>query len=212
MIEIFFKIILIYLFLLIVFRFQVHKEISNMTCFELGNLIFLLLFSLETTKQSGTQFYVYSLILILIWELQMLLGWLIKRQEKLKKVFGKNPILLIENGKLNFKNISKLNYSLDYLFVKLKEEGIHSIEEVNYAVLEEDGSLAVFAKEGSDYPFPLVLDGVINMSGLREIGKDTKWLYKVLKGKGVSLQEVFYAFQKNHHTFVIKKQDLLKET
>ena len=52
----------------------------------------------------------------------------------------------------------------------------------------------------------------LNMSGLREIGKDTKWLYKVLKGKGVSLQEVFYAFQKNHHTFVIKKQDLLKET
>lgn len=212
MIEIFFKIILIYLFLLIVFRFQVHKEISNMTCFELGSLIFLLLFSLETAKQSGTQFYVYSLILIFIWGLQMLLGWLIKRQEKLKKAFGKSPILLIENGKLNFKNISKLNYSLDYLFVKLKEEGIHSIEEVNYAVLEEDGSLAVFAKEGSDYPFPLVLDGVINMSGLREIGKDTKWLYKVLKGKGVSLQEVFYAFQKNHHTFVIKKQDLLKET
>ena len=164
---------------------------------------------MTTIRTTGNQFYMNSIILVLLWGLQLLLQWLMKREETLKKAFGKGPVLLIENGKLNFKNISHLNYSLDYLFVKLKEEGIHQIEEVNYAVLEEDGSLAIFAKEGSDYPFPLILDGVINMSGLHEIGKDTKWLHKILKGKGVSLNEVFYAFQKNHHVFVIKKQDLI---
>ena len=209
MIEIVWKLSLVYLFLLIVFRFQPHKEVRSMSCFELGNLILLISFSVETISETGSTFYFYSYALVSLWGLQMLLLWLMKREERLKKAFGKSPLLLIENGKLNFKNISQLNYSLDYLFVKLKEEGIHQIEDVNYAVLEEDGSLAVFAKEGSDYPFPLVLDGVINMSGLHEIGKDTKWLHKVLKGKGVSLNEVFYAFQKNHHTFVIKKQDLL---
>lgn len=49
------------------------------------------------------------------------------------------------------------------------------------------------------------------MSGLNEIGKDIKWLNKILKGKGVSLDEVFYAFQKNNHTFVIKKKECLTQ-
>ena len=201
MIEIVWKISLIYLFLLVVFRFQQHKEVNSMSCFELGNLILIIVFSVTTIRTTGNQFYIDSIILVLLWGLQLLLQWLMKREETLKKAFGKGPVLLIENGKLNFKNISHLNYSLDYLFVKLKEEGIHQIEEVNYAVLEEDGSLAIFAKEGSDYPFPLILDGVINMSGLHEIGKDTKWLHKILKGKGVSLNEVFYAFQKKPSCF-----------
>lgn len=209
MIELVWRLSLIYLFLLVVFRFQQHKEVNSMSCFELGNLILMIVFAVATIHMTGNQFYIGCIVLVLLWGLQLLLQWLMKREENLKKAFGKSPVLLIENGKLNFKNISQLNYSLDYLFVKLKEEGIHQIEEVNYAVLEEDGSLAVFAKEGSDYPFPLILDGVINMSGLHEIGKDTKWLHKILKGKGVSLNEVFYAFQKNHHVFVIKKQDLI---
>lgn len=209
MIELVWKLSLIYLFLLVVFRFQQHKEVNSMSCFELGNLILMIVFAVATIHMTGNQFDIGCIVLVLLWGLQLLLQWLMKREENLKKAFGKSPVLLIENGKLNFKNISQLNYSLDYLFVKLKEEGIHQIEEVNYAVLEEDGSLAVFAKEGSDYPFPLILDGVINMSGLHEIGKDTKWLHKILKGKGVSLNEVFYAFQKNHHVFVIKKQDFI---
>lgn len=47
-----------------------------------------------------------------------------------------------------------MNFSLDYLFVKLKEEGISSIEDVQYAVLETDGSLALFQKKE---PFILIL-------------------------------------------------------
>ena len=40
--------------------------------------------------------------------------------------------------------MTKLRYSLDDLIMQLREQGIKSIEEVDYAVLENDGKLSVF--------------------------------------------------------------------
>lgn len=45
--------------------------------------------------------------------------------------------VLIEHGVLNFNNIVRLNYSLENLFLKTKEAGFNSFEEVNYAVLKD---------------------------------------------------------------------------
>ena len=78
MIEIVWKLSLVYLFLLIVFRFQPHKEVRSMSCFELGNLILLISFSVETISETGSTFYFYSFALVSLWGLQMLLLWLMK--------------------------------------------------------------------------------------------------------------------------------------
>ena len=40
--------------------------------------------------------------------------------------------------------MAKLRYGLDDLITQLREQGIKSIEEVSYAVLENDGKLSVF--------------------------------------------------------------------
>lgn len=209
MLEFFFKIILFYLFFLVVVHFQKEREVSKLSCFELGNFLILNAFAFYTCFQSGRTFYPFALITVILWIFQQVLQRIFDKDQKMKKLFGKKPTLLIQNGKLNFKELTKMNFSLDYLFVKLKEEGISSIEDVQYAVLETDGSLALFQKEGTVYPYPLILDGIINTDGLREIGKDMKWLHKILKGKGVALDEVFYAFWMNQHAFVIKKQECL---
>ncbi len=62
----------------------------------------------------------------------------------------------------------------------MREQGIRSIEEVKYAVLENNGKLSVF-KKGVAYPFPIIVDGKIDMYVLNEIKKDVKWFRRYLK-------------------------------
>ena len=116
--------------------------------------------------------------------------------------------LIIKNGKLNFTEMSKIRYSLDDLLIQLRLQGVKSIEKVKYAVLENNGNLSVF-NDNSDYPLPLILDGVIDFTVLKEIKKDYNWLNSVLKSRKVDIDEVFYAFYTNGKTFIIKKSELL---
>ena len=52
-----------------------------------------------------------------------------------------------------------------------------ALPEVKYAILENNGSLSVFSDD-TDYPMPLILDGVIDYEVLSGINKDYKWLKK----------------------------------
>ena len=119
-----------------------------------------------------------------------------------------NPCLIINKGKLNFKEMTRLRYTLDDLVGQLREQGIQSIEQVEYAVLENNGKLSVFEEE-KNYPLPIILDGIVDEKVLEEIGKDEVWLYKMLKDRKIHLEDVFYAFYKGKQTFIIKKSDLI---
>lgn len=103
--------------------------------------------------------------------------------------------------------MSKLRYSLDDLLTQLRLQGVKSIDKVKYAVLENNGNLSIF-NDNSDYPLPLILDGIIDSTVLNEIGKDYNWVLKILKNRNVELEEVFYAFYASGKVFIIKRSEL----
>ena len=105
--------------------------------------------------------------------------------------------------------MSHLRYSLDDLVTQLRLQGVKSIEKVKYAVLENNGSLSVFSDD-SDYPLPLILDGVVQKDTLCYIDKDEKWLYDYLRCNNLKKEEIFYAFYKNNKIYVIKRNELIR--
>ncbi len=68
------------------------------------------------------------------------------------------PSLLIENGKIKFKELMKNRYTLNDLLLELRQNGIKNVSDVEYAVLEQNGKLSVFKynilKIKNDYPMP----------------------------------------------------------
>ena len=140
--------------------------------------------------------------------IQIGLSYLTVKNSKVRNLIDGKPSVLINKGKVNFTAMSKMRYSLDDLTTQLREQGVKSLEEVDYAVLENSGTLSVF-KNTKDYPLPLILDGKIDFSTLLEIGKDKKWVYKVLKQENLELEDVFYAFYTKDKTYIIKRGELL---
>lgn len=154
----------------------------------------------------------YSIVPILtLTLLQVILAYFSLKNPKFRIFLDGNPSLIIKKGKVNFKEMTKQKYNLDDLLVQLREKGYKSIEEIEYAILENNGTLSVFAyeKNNSYLPLPLILDSKIQEDTLNHLKKNTKWVLELLKKKKIDLEEVFYAFYKDENIFIIKNSDLM---
>lgn len=204
-----YKTIFLYFFIIVVYRIMGKKEVGKLSIIDLiVSVLIAELVALSIEKPDNSIFMsiipIATLVLI-----QLAMGYITLKSNSIRNVVDGKPTVIIKNGKLNFNEMTKLRYSLDDLIMQLREQGISSIEEVNYAVLENDGKLSIFDST-NEYPIPLILDGCINREVLKEIKKDEEWLYELLRRKNVALEDVFYAFYTDKKTFIIKKTDLLK--
>ena len=154
----------------------------------------------------------YSIIPILtLTFLQMILAYFSLNNPKFRIFLDGNPSLIIKNGKINFREMTKQKYNLDDLLSQLREKGYKSIEEIEYAILESNGMLSVFPyeKNNSFLPLPLILDSKIQEDTLKHLHKDTKWVLGLLEKKNINIDDIFYAFYKDKNIFIIKNGDLI---
>ena len=203
-----FKTIFMYFFIIFVYRIMGKKEVGQLSIIDLIVSILmaeLIALSIQDKEKSLLLSVIPILVLVAV---QMFVSYITLKSDKLRNVIDGKPTIIIKNGKLNFTEMSKLRYSLDDLLTQLRLQGVKSIDKVKYAILENNGNLSVF-NDNSDYPLPLILDGVIDYSVLKEIKKDYDWLINILKKKNVELDDVFYAFYTNNKTFIIAKNELL---
>ena len=146
--------------------------------------------------------------------LQIVLSYFSLKSSKIRELLDGRPSFIVKNGRVNYNEMIRQKYNLDDLLVQLREKGYRSIEEIEYAILENNGTLSVFEysksgfKKKSPIPMPIILDGKIRYDTLRNIGKDDSFIFRFLDNKKVVLNDIFYAFYKDKNIFVIKYNDL----
>ena len=157
----------------------------------------------------------YSLIpVICLVVLQILLSYVSLKNSKVRELLDGKPSFIIKYGKINYNEMIKQKYNLDDLLVQLREKGYRNIEDIEYAILENNGTLSVFEYDknklikSSPLPMPIILDGKIQYETLREMGRDDTFVYKYLDKKKYDLKDIFYAFYKDKSIFFIRYNDL----
>lgn len=203
----FLKTLFLYFFIIIVYRIMGKKEVGKLGIVDLIVSILiaeLAAMSIESPKSSILVSVIPILTLVFI---QVILSYISLKNSKIRKLIDGDPTVIIKNGKLQFHRMSQLRYSLDDLMSQLREQQIKSIEEVDYAVLENNGKLSVF-QQCKDYPLPLIVDGMVDERVLKELNKDNRWLQHLLQKNHVDLNDVFYAFYTKNKTYIIKKSEL----
>lgn len=143
-----FRGVIIYLFLMLVFRLSGKRTLAQTTPFE---LVLLLIIS-EVTQQAlvGEDFSITtSLILIVTLIGSDLLFSFIKQQfKKLEKVTEGSPLIVVVNGKVLEKRMKKTRVSEDDILEAARNlHGLQRMEEIKYAVLEIDGSISIIPTE-----------------------------------------------------------------
>lgn len=202
-----FRTLFMYFFIILVYRVMGKKEVGQLSIIDL--IVSILIAELVALAIEAKKSIFLSIIPISILTLtQIGISYITLKNDKIRYLIDGKPTVIIKNGKLNFKEMSHLRYSLDDLVTQLRLQGVNSIENVKYAVLENNGNLSVFCND-QDYPLPLILDGVIDYKVLTNINKDYRWLDNIIKRKQILLSEIFYAFYAHNKLFIITKDELL---
>lgn len=117
------------------------------------------------------------------------------------------PAIIISEGKLNAKAMKRNLLEAEQVRTLLRMQGVFSIAEVEYAVLENNGSLSVLEKAGeqpvkrgdqdidyheSEMSYLLIEEARINEKTLEKVGKDVDWLKDHLEKEGYEPEDIYY--------------------
>ena len=197
--------ILFYFIVTILYRIMGKREIGELSIMDFIVSIFiaeLVSLSIENYNQSIFMSLIPVLSLSLI---QIGLSYLSIKNKKIRDLLDGNPSVIIENGKVNFKEMKKQRYNIEDLLMQLRDNSVKSISDVDYAVLETNGKLSIFQKDDNhDYPLPLILNGIVDKKTLRKINKNEVWLDNELEKLNVDRENIFYCFYENNDLYIIE--------
>jgi uncharacterized membrane protein YcaP (DUF421 family) len=139
----------------------------------------------------------------------------------LRKLIEGSPTLVIKDGQIMRENMRSMRYDLDELNAQLRENGIVDLNEVHYAMLENNGTMTVVKKAAyqpvtrSDlaikateamFPVELVMDGKIVEEHLSE-QYSREWLAQQLQAQGYAdVASVMYAVVDSKGKFFVSRK------
>lgn len=199
-----------YFFIILIYRLMGKREVGQLGIVDLIVSILiaeLVAISVEDTSKS---IMVSVVPIIAVTLLQMILAYGSLKSNFVRELLDGKPSLIVNRGEISYHEMVKQKYNLDDFLTQLREKGYRSIEDIEYAILENSGKLSVFGydKKKTLLPLPLVLDGKIQNDTLKYINKSKEDILKLIKD--IKLEEIFYAFYKNDKVFIIKYRDLKK--
>jgi len=146
--------------------------------------------------------------------LQVFISWLSIKSEKFKNFVSGKPSILIENGKLNIRELERQRITNTDLMEQLRTENCPSISSVRHAILESNGQLTVILKaherpvtcgdiglmtRESVLPMIIVSDGTIYHQNLYAAGLNEDIFRKRLADAKInSPEDIFLAIYDEH--------------
>jgi uncharacterized membrane protein YcaP (DUF421 family) len=194
----------------LIIRMTGKRQLSDLQPFDL--LITLLVADLASEPASDMSIpLLYGVVpIIALLFMQQLLAFLSLKFERVRVGLCGHPILLISQGIVNEHALHDARYSLNDLMEQLRTKDMFNLADVEYAILETNGSLSVLPKgprQAPSYealklespvarpPYLLIQDGHMHLPTLRQAGYTESWLNAQLRRADISdAQQVLFAF------------------
>lgn len=146
--------VVVYLFLLVVLRIAGKRQVAQMTTFD---LVVLLMIAnvvqnavIGPDNSLGGGLIGASCILLL----NAIVARGAYRFKGVRRVLEGEPTLLVHNGEILKGHLAHERVSLAELQEAMREHGLADLAHVRYAVLEQDGTISILARQEPPRPVP----------------------------------------------------------
>ena len=204
-IHIIIRTILVLVVIFLLFKLLGKKQVSEMNMFDyitgitIGSIVADISLDIEKNLLGG-------LISLLIYCLvSLLISYLSLKSIPLRNFFAGKETILINNGKLNRDNMGKNKITINVLEREARLMGYFHLEEINAAILEENGKISFELKEKYKTPtkdelnikssnpglvYNIIIDGTIIKENLLPANITRKWLNHELKILGKKAKDI----------------------
>ena len=134
-----------------------------------------------------------------------------------------NPITIIKNGELLQKELKELRFTINDVLLGLRQKDVFDIDEVEYAIVETNGTLSVLLKpdyrpataqvvgkkeKDNGMPCPVVIDGKIIESAFEDCGITKKEVESKIRRETDNIKSILLmTVDKNKGFNIIFKED-----
>ena len=135
----------VYIFMVISFRIFGKRELSQLFITDLA-LVILISNAVQNAMVGENTTLIGGLTAgIVLFALNMLVGYLMFRFKPVRNIIQSEPVTLIYNGKVLQKNLRSVLLSEDELQAAIREHGVAAFKEVSLCILEVDGNISVIS-------------------------------------------------------------------
>lgn len=141
--------VIVYVFLMIVFRIMGRRTLNETTTFD---LVLLLIIS-EVTQQGlvGEDFSITTAAVLIctLMGLDLILTWIKQSSKSFDRVIEGAPLVIVDHGKPLSKRMNKTQVDEDDIMQSARINfGLEKMNEIKFAVLEKDGTISIIPFEG----------------------------------------------------------------
>lgn len=206
MVTVYLRTIFMFFFLVLALRVMGKRQVGELQISEL--IVTFMLSELAVNPISNRDLPILYAVMpvLLLLSLEGIVSFLMLKSNLLKRMLYGRPTVVIRFGKILYPALRKHRVELDELLSELRQKGIARIEDISYAILEENGKLSVFPRTDLSPLTPnhvslptaetgiahaLIIDGTILPQNLALSGKSEIWLARWLKKHKTAVSDVF---------------------
>ncbi len=201
--------VILYLLVVLIIRIMGKHQIGQLQPYEL--VITIMISELAAVPMQDTDIPLINGIIpiVTLLVIQVTLSFLSLKSDAVRRLVCGGPSVLIENGRIVERELTRLRYSLNDLLEQLRLKDVPNIADVEFAILETSGKLSIIPKSQKrpvnpadlalDTPYEglpvvLIVDGVLRRNHLAQTGLTEDWLRQQLREHGLNgWSEVFLA-------------------
>ena len=198
--------IVLYAFVIFAIRIMGKRQISDMQPSELVATLIISNIASLPMQNTSQPFFSGVIPVVILVALEIITSAFMLKNSKFRRLVCGNPIVVIRDGVILQNQMRRLRLSNEDLFTQLRQQDVFNIEDIQYCIVETNGSISVLKKPEKRQPTAenlniqiqdkkiqavVINDGEILDNSLDLCQKDENYIYKILKKEKKKVSDIF---------------------
>lgn len=213
MLIVFLRALILYAVVFIVIRLMGKKELSKVQPFELAIIILISDLASSPMSSRGVSIFDGIVPIITLLVAYLIFTLLAHSSNKVEDFVCGKIVPIIRDGKIIEENLNKNKYTIEDLMSQLREHDVFKIQDVKFAMIENNGNLSVIknSDEFNSIPLNVIEDGNYAKENLEMLKMQEKDVDKLLKKNKIKIEDVLVATMDEDSNFIYQLKDEVKK-
>lgn len=198
--------VVLYVFIIIGIRLMGKRQISDMQPSEL--VVTMVISDIASLPMQNTSQPLLSGIIpvMILIALEIAVSVIMMKSKRFRTAVCGSPVVVIDDGKILQSEMRRLRITVDDLCAQLRQQNIFSIADVQYCIVETNGTVSAIEKPDKRLPTAedlgifiedkkieavVVSDGELIGNAVRLIGHKRNDVFKILRKNNLRLKDIF---------------------